>query len=242
MDPVFLLRVGTLTTVGNLEGRMAYVPDGGSTIGLFVPHSAIHADEICQLRLDNQELRATPILTYDFPLYAVKGGQPVLLIPRYENSPVFKRAGGAIWKPDDHKNLWFSPDDLEAAELAPGTCSVSVAELDLEGDSAEWGFLRIDTERYDRSHQEGGFNRQQRTLVERIFRSGDEFRSSMGMVQEANHDYSVMLVLKPRYVLQKVGQTGNVIARASVLYDVGSRGSGFVAIAEMRNIKSLLRN
>ncbi len=212
MAPVLDLKMTLETIMGNLR-------DGYNQLE---PGTMLHADQLMAAQVQDANLRTQSYYVADGPLYSLEDRKktPTLWLTREADNLVLRHLNDEVNSSYEQliktHNYRPNPEEALAAMNAKGTLRVDLTKLRLHGDEAEWRYLEIDTQKYDKLKPE------ERKLAERWYGRGKAFGTAMKTLKDAGISTTKVYVLNPGYVSQEAKK--DPIGRAAWRY-------GFVSVA-----------
>ena len=185
------------------------------------PGTMLYVDQLMNERRINKELCCHGFYTADGEVYFLDGADktPTLAITREAHNPVLQNIDDAFKQLVGDGNYRPSQADVQKAIAAHDTVLVTLPNLRLSGNEAEWSYLNIGTTPAEYAK----LNQEELKFAERVYGQGDDFAKNMKMLKNAKIGETKIFVLNSDYV-QKQAEAG-AIARASWLFsfDVDSR-------------------
>ncbi len=112
------------------------------------PGTMLHVDQLINERRTNEELRNQWFYTADGEIYFLDGVSktPTLAITREAQNPVLQHIDDAFDQLLNNHNYRVLQADFAKALTAPDTVLVALPNLRLQGNDAEWRYLKIRTD------------------------------------------------------------------------------------------------
>jgi len=110
-----------------------------------VPGTLLHADQLNQARMTDATLRNKWYYTPDGEVYSVDDGVETWRVTREASNPVLNHIDEAFPQLLSTGNYKVSETDFAAVKAAADTLTVKIADLMLQGDNSEYGFIQVRT-------------------------------------------------------------------------------------------------
>ena len=195
----------TLENLVNLRGRLA------ETYYKVDPNTIQHSVELMNDRRTNKDLRNKWFWTADFPIYRKELGEAVIYIAGRENNLIFQDINEATEQLRRNDNYVLGQEYIDSVVTSAESgkiLKINHGHLNLERYDNELSFFEVDTNEYDTT-----LNQAQRTVAERCYSKGDDFKKNIAMLNEAGIRRTTIYVLGEDYVKNNVDEDG-AIARA----------------------------